>query len=264
MFAREGVSIIFNVYGVLILFHYRFARRFVTALVALIACWVYSGSVLGQIIVNKSVLEFNADNLVQDVDITNTGDYKIFLNLTVAKIRNPHTDTPERVELTDPRTSPVLISPKQVLIPPGQRKRVRIILRKTPNKVDDVYRLAIKPFTGDVQLDDDRPADAKSSAVKILLGYDILLLARPMDAVGKLAVKRTAKALWFKNTGNTNVLLRRLQQCDAAGKDCEALQPNRVYAGEVYKVDLPKKGSAKKYPVEVWQAIGLQNAKKTY
>lgn len=246
------------------MFHYRFVRRCAAALVTAIACWVYSGTALAQIIVNKSVLEFNEDNLVQDIDITNTGDYKIFLNLTAAKIRNPHSANPERIELKDPRTSPILVSPKQVLIPPGQRKRVRIILRKAPKKVDDVYRLAIKPFTGDVQIETDRPAEAKSSAVKILLGYDILLLARPKDAVGKLAVKRTAKALWFKNTGNTNVLLRRMQQCNAAGDECEVLAPNRVYAGEVYKVDLPKKGSAKQFPVQVWQAIGLQNAKKVY
>jgi len=210
------------------------------------------------------VLEFNEDNLVQDVDITNTGDYKIFLNLTVAQILNPHTANPKRVELKDPRTSPVLVSPKQVLIPPGQRKRVRVILRKAPKNVDDIYRLSVKPFTGDVQIESDRPPEQKSSAVKILLGYDVLLLARPKEPVGTLAVKRTAKALWFKNTGNTNVLLRRLQQCNAAGEDCESLQPNRIYAGEVYKVDLPKKGSAKQFPVEVWQAIGLQNVKETY
>jgi P pilus assembly chaperone PapD len=246
------------------LYHYRFLRRLATAFIAVVVCWVYSGYAFAQITVNKSVLEFNEDNLVQDIDITNTGDYKIFLNLSAAKIRNPHTANPERIELKDPRTSPVLVSPKQVLIPPGQRKRVRIILRKIPEDFDDVYRLAIKPFTGDVQIENDRPPEAKSSAVKILLGYDILLLARPKNAVGKLAVKRTSNALWFKNTGNTNVLLRRMQQCDAAGLDCEDLQPNRVYAGEVYKVDLPKKGSAKKYPVQVWQAIGLKNDKKTY
>ena len=246
------------------MFHHRSPLRRAFILLAAVASWVYSGAALAQITVNKSVLEFNEKNLVQDVDITNTGDYKIFLNLTVAKIKNPHTANPERVELKDPRTSPVLVSPKQVLIPPGQRKRVRIILRKTPKDVDDVYRLAIKPFTGDVQIENDRPPEAKSSAVKILLGYDILLLARPMDAVGKLAVKRTSKALWFKNTGNTNVLLRRMQQCNAAGNDCEELVPNRVYAGEIYKVDLPKRGSAKQYPVQVWQAIGLKNAKKTY
>lgn len=246
------------------MYHYRFLRRLATAFIAVVVCWVYSGYAFAQITVNKSVLEFNEDNLVQDIDITNTGDYKIFLNLSAAKIRNPHTANPERIELKDPRTSPVLVSPKQVLIPPGQRKRVRIILRKIPEDFDDVYRLAIKPFTGDVQIENDRPPEAKSSAVKILLGYDILLLARPKNAVGKLAVKRTSNALWFKNTGNTNVLLRRMQQCDAAGLDCEDLQPNRVYAGEVYKVDLPKKGSAKKYPVQVWQAIGLKNDKKTY
>ncbi len=245
-------------------FFTRSFSQFCKSLLMVLICWSTAGLAQAQISVNKSVLEFNEDNLIQDLDVTNTGDYKIFLNLSVAQIRNPHTANPERVELTDPRTSPVLVSPKQLLIPPGQRKRVRVILRKAPKNVDSIYRLAIKPFTGDVQLKSDRPANAKASAIKILLGYDILLLARPKDAVGKLAVKRTPDALYFKNMGNTNVLLRRMQQCDSAGRDCVDLQPNRVYAGEIYKVDLPKKGSAKKYPVQVWQAIGLKNSKKVY
>jgi len=246
------------------LFHYRFPRKLATAFVAAIACWVYTGTAQAQISVDKSVLEFNEDNLIRDVDITNTGDFKIFLNLTVARIKNPHSSKSERIELTDPRTSPVLVSPKQLLVPPGQRKRVRIILRKVPKKYDSVYRLSIKPFTGDVQITDDRPPDQKSSALKILLGYDILLLARPKDAVGKLAVKRTSSAIYFKNTGNTNVLLRRMQQCNSGGGECVEMQPNRIYAGEIYKVRLPKKGSAKKYPVDVWQAVGLKNTKNTY
>ncbi|MFK8076426.1 MAG: molecular chaperone [Granulosicoccus sp.] len=245
-------------------FHCRPINSVVLFLFTLLVLITTASTAQAQISVSKSVLEFNEENLIQDLDVTNTGDFKIFLNLSVAQIRNPHTANPERVELTDPRTSPVLVSPKQLLIPPGQRKRVRVILRKLPKKVDHVYRLAIKPFTGDVQLDTDRPANTKASAIKILLGYDILLLARPKDAVGKLAVKRTADKLYFKNMGNTNVLLRRMRQCNSNGRDCVDLTPNRVYAGELYKVDLPKKGSARKYPVQVWQATGLKNSKKTY
>jgi len=137
-------------------------------------------------------------------------------------------------------------------------------MKKAPTKRDAIFRLSITPFTGAVQIDDDRAPNEKSSAIKVLLGYDVLLVARPKNAVGKLAVKRTSKAIYFKNTGNTNVLLRRMQQCNADGKDCDDLQPNRIYAGEIYKVKLPKRGSAKKYPIQVWQAVGLKNSRKTY
>jgi len=247
-----------------ILFNLRLTIRLAIAIFAAIGCWGLTGTAHAQITVSKSVLEFNDDNLIQDVDVINNGDFKIFLNLTVARIKNPQSANPERIELKDPRTSPVLISPKQILVPPGQRKRVRVVMRKIPTKTDAIYRLSVKPFTGAVQINQERKPDEKASALKILLGYDILLLARPKDAVGKLAVKRTSKAIYFKNTGNTNVLLRRMLQCNSDGTDCDEMQPNRIYAGEIYKVKLPKKGSAKKYPIQVWQAVGLKNTKKTY
>jgi P pilus assembly chaperone PapD len=238
---------------------YRLDKRLLVAVAMLV---LGSPSSHAQITVSKSVIEFSADSLVQDVDIVNTADYKIFLNMSVAHIQNPESATPVRVELTDPRTAPVLVSPKQLLIPPGQRKRLRIILRQPPGKTESIYRLAIKPFIGDVELSGNNQG-GKQSALKVLLGYDLLLIARPLDAQVKLDVKRTNKNLTFTNSGNSNVLLRRLMQCDQAGK-CEELQPNRIYAGETYTVELPMQGDARQYPVKVWQAIGLKNAVNEY
>lgn len=239
------------------------SRLFVTTSFAIVALLLFDNLAHAQISVSRSVVEFTSNSLIQDVDILNAGDFKIFLNLSVAQILNPESETPTRIELSDPRTAAVLVSPTQAVIPPGQRKRVRVILRDPPVDVDSIYRLAIKPFIGDVVLSNDNGGE-KQSALKVLLGYDLLLVARPDNSQVEIDVQRTDKQIQFVNRGNTNVLLRRITQCDSSVDECVELQPKRLYAGETYKVDLPRHGSAEQYPVKVWQAIGLKNAVNQY
>ncbi len=216
-----------------------------------------------QLSVNRSVIEFTASTKVQDIEILNPGDFKLYLDMKVARIENPELETPTRVELEDARTADVIVSPAQLLLQPGQRKRVRIIMRKPAKHKDQVYRLAIKPYTGKLEVD-TAGGDKKSSAIKVLVGYDLLLLSRPVDADPTVNVARNNETIVFENKGNTNVLLRRIEQCNSDKSECIEIQPNRLYAGEVYKVKLPKSGSASQYPIHVWQSIGLENAKFTY
>lgn len=222
-----------------------------------------SGSATAQISINRSVIEFAAGEKVQDIEILNTGDFKIYLDIKVAEIISPETDNPIRKELTDPRTAAVLVSPAQVLIPPGQRKRVRIIMRKAATDRDKVYRMAVKPYTGKLKISStDR--DKKSSAIKVLVGYDLLLLSRPEIKDTTIEVNRSETSIQFVNRGNTNVLLRKIVQCDRDDEQCLDLQPNRLYAGESYSIELPKPGSADEFPVKVWQSVGLKNSRATY
>ncbi|MBX2885299.1 MAG: fimbria/pilus periplasmic chaperone [Granulosicoccus sp.] len=223
----------------------------------------WSQAAQAQISVNRSVIEFTAEQPIQDIEIRNNGDFRIYLDLKVSEIINPEREDSKRVELTDPRSAAVLVSPKQVMLPPGTRKRVRIILRDKKNTIDRVFRLAVKPYTGKVKLDPVE-GDKKQSAIKVLIGYDLLLLARPSKLNPDIKVSRTNNSIEFVNQGNTNVLLRDIQQCDATKTDCVELQSNRLYAGEVYKVDLPRKGDASQYPVKVLQSVGLSNSLELY
>ena len=224
---------------------------------------LFSGSATAQISVNRSVIEFAAGEKVQDVEILNSGDFKIYLDIKIAEILSPESENPQRNELTDPRTAPVLVSPAQVLIPPGQRKRVRIIMREAATDKDRVYRMAVKPYTGKLKIDNTEK-DKKSSAIKVLVGYDLLLLSRPSAKDSTIEVTRTNENIQFINRGNTNVLLRKIVQCDRAETECLDLQPNRLYAGETYSIKLPKPGSADDFPVKVWQSVGLENSRSAY
>jgi len=236
--------------------------RWTAGVLATIIFFMSSVVAFAQITVSKSILEFSANNLIEDVDIVNSASHKIFLKMSVAQIMNPETATPERVELTDPRTAAVLVSPTQLVVLPGERKRIRIILRKPPVQKDDIYRLAVKPFIGEVDMSANE--GKKASALKVLLGYDLLLLARPVDATARLNVIRTDTRITFENTGNTNLLLRKMLQCNAEGEDCEELRPNRLYAGEVHQIDLPLQGSATRFPVQIWYSTGVDSQKEVH
>lgn len=222
-----------------------------------------SQAATAQLSVNRSVVEFTPDQLVQDIEVSNNGNFKLYLDINAAEILDPENENPTRVPLSDPRTAAILVSPKQVLLPPGQRKRVRVILRQSAADKDRVFRLSVKPYTGKVKLG-DAGGDKKSSAIKVLVGYDLLLLARPNNAKADLKVRRTNDSIEFANNGNTNVLLRKIVQCGSANNNCVDLQPNRLYAGETYRVDLPKKGPASQYPVQVWKSVGIDNSKGEY
>lgn len=244
-------------------------RLFVLPLLALLC--LSAATARAQITVNRSVIEFGPDARVQDIEVRNGGENKVYLDLSVAEIVNPESESPTRVALDDPRSAAVLVSPRQLLVPPGGRKRVRVILREGASEVDRVFRLRIAPYTGKARL--AAPGgDKKSSAIRVLVGYDLLLLARPADARPQLEVKRDEDTIEFRNKGNTNVLLRRLAQCEAgvdpdaadSGDRCVELSPNRLYAGETYRVTLPKRGPASRFPIKVWQAVGLENSSATF
>jgi P pilus assembly chaperone PapD len=224
---------------------------------------MFSTTAQSQITVSRSVIEFGKDSVIQDIEVMNTGDFKIYLDMTIAEIIDPESESPTRVQLDDPRTAPVLVSPKQLLVPPGERKRMRVILREPAVERDRVFRLAVKPYTGALKID-DTVGDKKASAIKVLVGYDLLLLSRPANANPDIMVTRHDDRIEFVNKGNTNVLLRKIEQCDVAESDCEEMQPNRLYAGEFYSIKLPKVGSAEEFPIKVWKAVGLKNSIGTY
>lgn len=222
-----------------------------------------STNALAQITVSRSVIEFSPTEKLQDIEILNTGDYKIYLDMSLAEIQNPESASPVRQELSDPRVAPVLVSPRQMLVLPGQRKRLRIIMREAATEQDRIFRLTVKPYTGKLNIEQSASTE-KASAIKVLVGYDLLLISRPESIQPDVTTVRTDNSIKFVNSGNTNVLLRRIRQCDSAGNDCEELQPNRLYAGETYQIELPKPGPAAQYPVEVWRSVSLDNAYDTY
>jgi len=204
-------------------------------------------------VLSNVILDFDAGSqLRRDVEIKNTGKETLYISVKVFKIIAPHRAKPKRRELRNPRSAGLLVSPKRLKLLPGQRKLLRIVVRKPATRKDHIYRVTFKPKIGKVK--SNQPI-----AVKILIAYDMLVIVRPPNAEPKLRVKHSGRTLTFYNAGNTNVLIRKLKQCNRNKTNCIELAGNRLYVRERWQVQLPREG-----PVEVVQSVGLKHTVKEY
>jgi P pilus assembly chaperone PapD len=193
-------------------------------------------------ILDKVVIDFVPDEPSRDdIEITNTGDEILYVSVEPSEIIDPGTASERRVTDPDPRALGLLVSPNQLALGPGERKIVRFSLLDRPVGRDRIYRVAIKPVVGELT--------ATRSALKVLVGYDVLVMARPANVRRVITASREGDALLVRNLGNTNALLFDGRQCDASETDCVELPSKRVYAGNEWQVDLPRDGPVR-YLVE--------------
>ena len=93
------------------------------------------------------------------------------------------------------------------------------------------YAVTIKPAAGALQ--------SRESGLKILVGYDVLVLVRPEHVVADVTSVRDGHTLSFSNKGNVSVEVVEGSQCDSSHKQCVDLPGKRLYAGATWSVRLP-------------------------
>ncbi|MXO61263.1 hypothetical protein GRI89_17095 [Altererythrobacter salegens] len=179
----------------------------------------------------------------EDIEVWNDSEERMYVQAEPFEIRKPGTPDEQRVPAVDPEVSGILVSPQRLVLEPGERRIVRVAAVGAPSPNDRIYRVAIRPVAG--------PISAESSALKVLVGYDALVLVRPLLTDSNLEVSRTAHTLVLHNAGTTAEELFDGQQCNPDGKDCQALPAKRLYAGATWAVELPFEG-----PVTYKTAIG--------
>ncbi len=186
-------------------------------------------------LISQAILDFaTTGDRRRDVEVGNSGRERMYVVVEPALIENPGTVGERRVAEPDPEKLGLLVTPTRLVLEPGERKVIRISLLREPPVADRVYRVMIKPAVGRVQSD--------QSAVKILVGYDVLVIQRPVAARDDVSFTRQGPWLTLRNGGNTNVLLSDGKQCDAAGHNCRTLETKRLYAGAQWRVRLPHGG----------------------
>jgi len=184
------------------------------------------------LVLSQVVLDFGPGQPARDdVEVLNNGADRLYVAVEPSEIKSPGTPNQQRVRIRDPQESGLLVSPARLILEPGQRKFVRVAAISPPNAVDRIYRVSIKPVVGEL--------GTATSGVKILIGYDVLVILRPQEPHAVVTGTRSGRSLVFKNTGNTNAELIHGRQCDAAGKSCVSLPAARLYAGTSWQVELP-------------------------
>ncbi|MEM7082786.1 MAG: hypothetical protein AAF465_08630 [Pseudomonadota bacterium] len=206
-------------------------------------------------IVSNSIIHFGPDQPNrEDIEIENPTDEPMYIKVSPSIVHAPGTVEESREIIANPKTAGLLVSPNKLVIPPGGRKLVRFVNLKPNAQREHVYRVAITPVVNEVK--------ANATGVKILIGYEVLVLTQPVNAQPGLIVERDGKRLSVRNEGNTNVLMREGYQCpfDTQDKEqCEPLSGKRIYPGNEWGVDLPLDR-----PVEYFLAVGRKNSVAVY
>jgi P pilus assembly chaperone PapD len=167
----------------------------------------------------------------EDVEVWNDSPERMYVLAEPFEIRNAGMAAEERVAVTDPEASGLLVSPLRLVLEPGERRMIRIAAIGPRPPSDRVYRVTIKPVAGAIE--------AEASALKVFVGYDTLVLVRPERATGDIEARRTGRTLTLRNTGNTAQELFDGRQCDPAGADCRDLPAKRLYPGASWDQPLP-------------------------
>jgi P pilus assembly chaperone PapD len=182
-------------------------------------------------VLNKVVIDFPGDKVPRDdIKIQNTGDETLFVLVEPFQILNPGMETQKREKIRDPGKAGLLVTPNRFVLQAKQTKVMRLVVLRPAEKKDRVYRLTVRPVVGDVK--------ANQTAVKIVIGYDVLVVVRPPGSKGDLKAKREGKKITFSNPGQTSVLLSNGKNCDADGNDCVDLPPKRMYVDTEWTTEL--------------------------
>lgn len=159
----------------------------------------------------------------QDVEVWNSSSDRAYVSIEPREILNPGTSPEAARQDPDPEQLGILVSPSRMILEPGQRKLVRIADITPPADRERVYRVTVRPVTG--------PISSDLSGLKILVGYDLLVLVRPAHAQANVTFTRTGDTAAFRNDGNVSVELIDGRQCDSSGKICSDLPAKRLYVG---------------------------------
>jgi P pilus assembly chaperone PapD len=204
-------------------------------LVSLFACLSWSSSLAGAaggMQLNRSIVIFEPGKPPrEDVLILNQENENLYVNVTIMEVENPGTEAESRIKLTDPGLSKLIVTPNRLIVPPLGRKPIRLV-NLEPSETERIYRVDITPVLPPLE-------DPKTSMVRIVVAYQLLVIVRPLQPREELVAEREGQQLRFDNRGNTNVLLTEGRQCDASGESCTDLPTRRIYAGNRFEVSLP-------------------------
>jgi len=163
------------------------------------------------------------DHSRTDLEVLNTGSDQAFVSVDPREIIAPGTLKQSRQDEPDPEKLGLLVSPARIILDPGQRRLIRIAAIAPPSDSERVYRVTVKPVAGQLE--------GQGSGLKILLGYDVLVLVRPRDLRPHISGTRSGNEMTLQNDGNVSLELVDGQRCEQRSNACKPLPGTRLYAG---------------------------------
>lgn len=165
-----------------------------------------------------------------DIEVWNDSPERSFVAIEPREVLYPSSPNQGVRRDPDPQKLGLLVSPTRMILEPGQRKLVRIATLAQPDSREHVYRVTIKPVVGAIGAD--------STGLKLLVGYDVLVLVRPEQPAPNVRARREGRSLTFTNSGNVSVEIIDGRQCDRDHRQCTPLPGKRLYPGASWTVQL--------------------------
>ena len=202
-----------------------FVRTFAVATMwALTAAFVPTGEARAELVLSQLVVDLQPGKLArQDIEVINNGPETLYVAVEPREVVGAGTSQSSSRQDPDPEKLGLLVSPARMVLDPGKRKLLRVAAIAGRSNPERVYRVTVKPVVGQLS--------SESGGLKILVGYDVLVLVRPSAAQVRVNGTRSGKRLTLSNEGNTSVELTGGRQCNTLGKDCQELPGGRLYAG---------------------------------
>jgi P pilus assembly chaperone PapD len=186
-----------------------------------------------ELVISQLIVDFKPGApRTADIELFNNGDERAYAVVEPREVLHPGTPGEERVATPDPAKLGLLASPARLILEPKQRRTLRIAAIAAPGAQERVYRVTVKPVTGEVA--------GSESGLKLLVGYDLLVLVRPPVIRNLVRATRNGSQLILSNEGNASVELAEGKQCDPAGKQCQDLPAKRLYASASWTQKLPR------------------------
>jgi P pilus assembly chaperone PapD len=198
---------------------------------ATMAALLAAAPVHAELVLSELIVELHpGTHAREDVEVWNDSPDRAFVAVQPRQILDPALPSQSAREDPDPEKLGILVSPARMILEPGQRKLIRVAALPASPDRERVYRVTVKPVAGRVQSD--------ASGLKILLGYDVLVLVRPAVAAANVVAVRNGRSLTFDNRGNVSVEIVDGRQCAARATQCAPLPGKRLYAGAAWTVQL--------------------------
>jgi P pilus assembly chaperone PapD len=183
------------------------------------------------IVLSELVVELQpGKHMREDLEVWNDSPERSFVAIEPREIINPGTPTQSVHQDPDPAKLGLLVGPSRMILEPRQRKLIRIASVSSISDREHVYRVTVKPVVGGIQSDD--------SGLKVLVGYDVLVIVRPAQPLASVSANRNGRSLTFSNSGNVSVELVNGRQCKTDQGQCTELPGKRLYPGASWSVDL--------------------------
>ena len=176
-----------------------------------------------ELTISQLIVELRPGAATADVEIINDSPERSYVAVEPREILEPGSASEHPFVSPDPEKLGLIASPSRMILEPRQRRSVRLAAIAGELPRERVYRVTVKPVAGELA--------SEQSGLKLLVGYDLLVLVRPKTPVLGLVAKRGERGLTLTNNGNASVELSEGKQCDRTGVSCQTLPSKRLYAG---------------------------------